>query len=159
VINKKFALQWLPGGETIMPARRQQVLFEERPRIFKPIRVGTVFSCVVGIAALSRRELQEIAIAAWTTVVPKRLAQAYLTGKYAEPPQPLAAATAADSCKTRNPRRGAPNRLGWRDARFRHRRHDQRGRNRRRHSEAEPVLCVSRHREKNGAGIRYNLKQ
>jgi hypothetical protein len=68
VSGKTFALWWAEGGRTIMKlsARHQPFLFEVRPEVFQPCRVGE----------------------AWSTVVPKRVSKAFVALAPARAPKP-----------------------------------------------------------------------
>jgi hypothetical protein len=90
VRNRKFALLWMPTNQTIMklPQHQQQTNFEERPAVFQPIRVGTVFWSQVALTGLRKTELKALTISAWTTVAPKRVVKEFLAGEYETPPNP-----------------------------------------------------------------------
>jgi hypothetical protein len=76
VANRKFALIWRETGQLIMklPPGRQLFLFEVRPEIFQPIKIGTVHWSLVALERLDPDELARLAAAAWSTVVSKALA-------------------------------------------------------------------------------------
>jgi hypothetical protein len=79
--NKKtFALWYPPDKTTILKLERehQVMLFDVRPKIFSPCRVGVggVWS-YVEIGKLSRDELKALVAEAWAQVVPKKISRAY----------------------------------------------------------------------------------
>ena len=78
--NRKFALLWVPTQQTILklPPGLQAQLFKDRPEAALPIRVGTVFWAELKLTSIKRGELEEWVTQAWTTVVTKKLARAYL---------------------------------------------------------------------------------
>lgn len=78
--NKKmFALWWPPDKATILKLERhhQTMLFDVRPNVFAPCKVGTGIWSYVNIAKLDRAELMAFVAEAWTQVVPKKLSRAY----------------------------------------------------------------------------------
>jgi hypothetical protein len=78
-VGKTFALWWAEGGRTIMKltAPHQQFLFEVRPEIFQPCRVGVGTWSFVELSLVDENELEELVIEAWSTVVPKRVSKAF----------------------------------------------------------------------------------
>jgi hypothetical protein len=79
VAGKTFALWWAEGGRTIMKlaAAHQQLLFEVRPEIFQPCRVGVGTWSFVDLSQVGESELSELVVEAWTTVVPRRVSRAF----------------------------------------------------------------------------------
>jgi len=79
VAGKTFALWWAEGGRTIMKlaAARQQILFEVRPDVFQPCRVGVGTWSFVDLSQVEGSELLELIIEAWGTVVPRRVSNAF----------------------------------------------------------------------------------
>ena len=65
------------GGRTIMKLEpsHQTFLFEVRPDVFEPCKVGTVNWSFVDLHALDAEELQTLVLEAWSTVVPKRISR------------------------------------------------------------------------------------
>ena len=80
VAGKTFALWWAEGRRTIMKlsAPHQQLLFEVRPETFEPCRVGVGTWSFVDLSRIETRELAELVVEAWRTVVPKRISRAYV---------------------------------------------------------------------------------
>ncbi len=77
VNHRKFALYWAEGGRTIMKLEpsHQTFLFDVRPDVFEPCKVGTVNWSFVDLHALDAKELQTLVLEAWSTVVPKRISR------------------------------------------------------------------------------------
>jgi hypothetical protein len=75
--KKTFALWSVKEGRTIMklPPHRQIFLFEVRPKVFQPCRVGVGTWSFVDLEALDDAEVDELTHEAWTTVVTKALAR------------------------------------------------------------------------------------
>ncbi len=78
--GKMFALWWEPDKTTIMKLERehQLVLFDIRPEVFTPCKVGTGTWSYVDIAKLTRDELRALVVEAWSQVVPKKIRRAFL---------------------------------------------------------------------------------
>jgi hypothetical protein len=78
--GKMFALWWAPEKTTIMKLERhhQDMLFEVRPKIFTPCKVGTGRWSYVEIAKLDRTELKDLVVEAWSQVVPRKTVAAFL---------------------------------------------------------------------------------
>jgi hypothetical protein len=83
--GKTFALWWPPEDTTILKLDRehQMMLFDVRPDVFTPCKVGigAVWS-YVEIAKLGRAELKSLVTEAWTQVVPKKTSRAYLSAQH-----------------------------------------------------------------------------
>ena len=81
--KKTFVLYGFPSARWIfkLPKPRQELLFEARPDVFQPYRAGAMLWSYVDIAKLTRAELADFVTDAWTTIVPHRIWQAYLSGK------------------------------------------------------------------------------
>ena len=82
VVRKKtFALWSKATGRAIMKLERehQHMLFDLRSDTFTPCKVGTggVWS-YVDVAKLTRKEVEALALEAWTQVVPKKISRAYM---------------------------------------------------------------------------------
>jgi len=73
--GRAFALHWRPDDRTIfrLPPHRQELLFEIRPQVFAPVKVGRAVWSYVALDALDLAELEALIIEAWRGVVPKRL--------------------------------------------------------------------------------------
>ena len=82
VVRKKtFALWSSASGRAIMKLERehQQFLFDVRSDTFTPCKVGTGGTwSYVDVAKLTTKEVEALALEAWTQVVPKKLSRAYL---------------------------------------------------------------------------------
>ncbi len=76
--GRAFALHWRPDDRTIfrLPPHRQELLFEIRPEVFAPVKVGRGVWSYVALDALDLAELEDLIIEAWRGVVPKRLSRA-----------------------------------------------------------------------------------
>ena len=81
--KKTFVVYGFPSARWIfkLPKPRQELLFEARPEVFQPYRAGAMLWSYVDIAKLTRAELADFVTDAWTTIVPLRVSQAYLSGK------------------------------------------------------------------------------
>ncbi len=77
VRGKTFALWWAEGARTIMKLQRahQLFLFEVRPDVFQPCRVGVGTWSYVELALLEDAEVETLVFEAWTTVAPRGLAR------------------------------------------------------------------------------------
>ena len=78
--NKRmFALWWAPDKTAILKLERhhQYMLFEVRPKVFTPCKVGTGTWAYVNLARLDRAELKVLVTEAWAQVVPKKISRAY----------------------------------------------------------------------------------
>jgi hypothetical protein len=77
--GKMFVLSWPPEKTTIMKLERhhQDMLFEVRPEIFTPCKVGTGRWSYVKISALDSAELRALVVEAWAQVVPKKISRAF----------------------------------------------------------------------------------
>jgi len=87
--GRMFALWWEPEKTTIMKLDRehQHMLFEVRPDVFAPCRVGTGVWSYVDVGKLTRAELKALLHEAWSQVVPKNLRNAISSA--AERPRPV----------------------------------------------------------------------
>jgi hypothetical protein len=56
----------------------QELLFEARPEVFRPMIVGPMRWSRVEIAELDADEVAELVQEAWTQVVPKKVSRPYL---------------------------------------------------------------------------------
>ncbi|MBV8976034.1 MAG: MmcQ/YjbR family DNA-binding protein [Alphaproteobacteria bacterium] len=86
VRGRMFAVWWPPSKITIMKLERehQRMLFEVRPEVFSPCRVGTGTWSYVEIAKLSNKDLKALVIEAWMQVTPMTARRAWLARR----PQP-----------------------------------------------------------------------
>ena len=75
--RKGFAHAW--RGRVFMKLERnhQELLFEARPEVFKPMVVGAMRWSWVRIEALDADEMAELVREAWTRVVPKKVSRAF----------------------------------------------------------------------------------
>ncbi|HUJ45539.1 MAG TPA: MmcQ/YjbR family DNA-binding protein [Rhizomicrobium sp.] len=84
--GKTFALWWPPDRTTILKLERehQVMLFEVRPDVFTPCKVGVggVWS-YVEIEKLGRSELKTLVTEAWVQVVPKKTSRGFFEGSRA----------------------------------------------------------------------------
>jgi hypothetical protein len=58
----------------------QELLFEVRPEVFKPMVVGAMRWSWVAIGALDADEIAELVREAWTQIVPKKVSRAFADG-------------------------------------------------------------------------------
>lgn len=77
---KSFVLYWAKDQRWIfkLPKPRQELLFEARPDVFQPYRAGGMVWSYVASEALTRAEGAACVTDAWTTIVPKKVAEAHL---------------------------------------------------------------------------------
>ena len=77
---RMFALWWPPEKTTIMKLERehQHMLFEVRPEVFAPCKVGTGTWSYVDIGKLTPRELKALVTEAWMQVASKTQSRAFL---------------------------------------------------------------------------------
>lgn len=73
--RKTFALWWPPTRQAILRLDRdhQTFLFEVRPEVFQPRRVGVGTWAYVDLAALEDDEVDELVLEAWKGLAPKKL--------------------------------------------------------------------------------------
>ena len=81
--TKTFVVYGFPSKRWLfkLPKPRQELLFEARPEIFQPYRAGAMLWSYVDIAQLTRAEVVDFVTDAWTTIVPRKVAHAYLAGR------------------------------------------------------------------------------
>jgi len=81
--TKTFVVYGFPSKRWLfkLPKPRQELLFEARPEIFEPYRAGAMLWSYVDIAQLTRAEVVDFVTDAWTTIVPRKVAHAYLAGR------------------------------------------------------------------------------
>ncbi len=78
--KKTFVCAWGRDQSWIFKLSKphQELLFEVRPDVFKPFRTGTMLWSHVEIAKITRTEAKALVEEAWTQIVPKKVARAYL---------------------------------------------------------------------------------
>lgn len=78
--KKTFVVYGFPSARWIfkLPKERQEFMFEARPEVFQPYRAGAMLWSYVDVAALTPAEAKTFVTEAWTTVVPKKVASAWL---------------------------------------------------------------------------------
>ena len=109
--GKMFALWWAPDGTTVLRLDRehQHMLFEVRPDIFAPCKVGTGIWSYVAIGKLTRAELKRLVREAWSLVAPKTLrdatSSAAANSRPARPSKPAAVKTTGASAPSLSRRR------------------------------------------------------
>ncbi|MBI1340841.1 hypothetical protein GC169_11640 [bacterium] len=81
--KKTFVLFWGPHARWIfkLPKPRQALLFEARSDVFEPYRAGALVWSYVDIEVLSPEEVEDLVTDAWTTIVPRTTARAYLAAR------------------------------------------------------------------------------
>jgi hypothetical protein len=75
--RKGFVHAWKGGVFMKLDKGHQELLFEVRPEVFKPMVAGAMRWSWVGIDALEVGELGELVREAWTMVVPKKVSQVF----------------------------------------------------------------------------------
>jgi hypothetical protein len=85
--RKGFVHAWRGGIFMKLDKHRQELLFEVRPDVFRPMVVGAMRWSWVEIAALDAEETAELVREAWTQIAPKKVSRA-LTAAEAKPPSP-----------------------------------------------------------------------
>ena len=78
--RKGFVHAWRGGVFMKLDKYRQELLFEARPEVFRPMIVGAMRWSWVEIEALDSDEMAELVREAWTQIVPKKVSRAYLAG-------------------------------------------------------------------------------
>jgi hypothetical protein len=75
--SKGFVCQ--SRGQIIMKlaSAHQELLFEARPDVFRPMMAGALRWSFVKIEALDADEAAELVREAWTQIVPKKVSRAY----------------------------------------------------------------------------------
>ena len=58
----------------------QELLFEARPDVFRPMIAGALRWSFVDIAALDAEEVAVLVVEAWSLVAPKKVSRAFLAG-------------------------------------------------------------------------------
>jgi len=79
--RKGFVHAWRGGVFMKLDPHRQELLFEARPDVFKPMNAGAMRWSWVQIEALDAGEMAELVREAWTQIVPKRVSR----GTYPSP--------------------------------------------------------------------------
>src|ERR1700744_4977748 len=87
--GKMFALWWKPENTTILKLDRehQHMLFEVRPDVFTPCKVGTGTWSYVDIAKLSDKDLRWLVIEAWSQVASRKMREAFTSSAAVSPPR------------------------------------------------------------------------
>jgi hypothetical protein len=82
VRGKTFALWWAEGGRTILrlDPNHQHFLFEIRPEVFEPCKVGTGTWSFVDLDQIDEAETAELVHEAWRGVAPKMARAAHPSG-------------------------------------------------------------------------------
>jgi len=83
--RKGFVHAWRGGIFMKLDKYRQEILFEARPEVFRPMVVGAMRWSWVAIEALDAEEIGELVREAWTQIVPKKVSRAFAE---AMPPSP-----------------------------------------------------------------------
>lgn len=106
--GRMFALWWPPDAVAILKLERehQRMLFEVRPDVFTPCKVGTGTWSYVEISKLSRDELRALLVEAWSQVMPKQVTSTVA----ASPPRPRRSTAAARTGARPGPSSRAPRR-------------------------------------------------
>jgi hypothetical protein len=60
-----------------LSSAHQELLFEARPEVFRPMTAGALRWSFVDIDALDADEAAELVREAWTQIVPKKVSRAY----------------------------------------------------------------------------------
>ena len=77
--TKGFVHVWKGGIFMKLEANHQELLFEARPEVFRPMAVGAMRWSWVAIEALDTDELGELVREAWGQIVPKKVSRTYLS--------------------------------------------------------------------------------
>lgn len=78
--KKTFVLYGFPSARWIfkLPKPRQELLFEARPDIFQPFRMGAMLWSYVDVDQLDADELPSLITDCWSQVVSKKVMKAHL---------------------------------------------------------------------------------
>ena len=85
--RKGFVHAWRGGIFMKLDKYRQEILFEARPEVFRPMVVGAMRWSWVKIETLDAAEMAELVCEAWTQIVPKKVSRAFVAAE-ATPPSP-----------------------------------------------------------------------
>lgn len=79
--KKTFVLFGFPSARWIfkLPKPRQELLFEARPDVFQPFRMGAMLWSYVDVDALEADEIKSLVTDCWSEVAPRKVVKAYLT--------------------------------------------------------------------------------
>ena len=77
--SKGFVHVWKGGVFMKLDKHHQELLFEARPEIFRPMIAAAMRWSWVEIEALDAGEVAELVLEAWTQVVTKKVSRAYLS--------------------------------------------------------------------------------
>ena len=77
--RKTFVLFGSPSARWIfkLPKPLQELLFEARPDVFQPFRMGAMLWSYVDVEQLDIDEIKSLVTDCWTQVVPKKVARAH----------------------------------------------------------------------------------
>jgi hypothetical protein len=78
--RKGFVHAWRGGVFMKLDRHRQEILFEARPEVFRPMVVGAMRWSWVAIEALDGDEVAELVREAWTQIVPRKVSRAFVAG-------------------------------------------------------------------------------
>jgi len=70
--------RWRGGVFMKLDKNHQELLFEARPDVFRPMIVGTMRWSRVEISELDADEVAELVVEAWTPIVPKKVSRPFL---------------------------------------------------------------------------------
>ena len=79
--RKGFVHAWRGGIFMKLDKYHQELLFEARPEVFRPMIVGAMRWSWVAIEALDADEIAELVREAWTQIVPKKVSRAFAAGE------------------------------------------------------------------------------
>ncbi len=85
--RKGFVHAWRGGFFMKLDKYHQELLFEVRPDVFRPMIVGAMRWSWVKIDALDADEMAELVREAWTQIVPKKISRAFAAAE-TRPPSP-----------------------------------------------------------------------
>ncbi len=79
--KKTFLLFGFPSARWIfkLPKPRQELLFEARPDVFQPFRMGAMLWSYVDVEQLEIDEIRSLVTDAWTTIVSKKVVKAHFS--------------------------------------------------------------------------------
>ena len=81
--SKGFVHVWKGAVFMKLEKHHQELLFEARPEIFRPMIAGAMRWSWVEIDALDPGEVAELVLEAWTQVVTKKVSRAFLGDRQA----------------------------------------------------------------------------
>ena len=86
--RKGFVHVWRGGFFMKLDKHHQELLFEARPDVFRPMIVGAMRWSWVEIEALDADEIAELVHEAWTQIVPRKVSRAFAGASAATPLSP-----------------------------------------------------------------------